>query len=128
MVFATIAPATVPVTVPVLIRRPPVKVFAPESVRVPVPFLVRDVAPDAVLLLMMSLSVVLPEPSMVRVTGEELELFVMVPPMVTPFEELLSQVWLAARRNFVVLVFTAPAPEATSMPIPETPDLSLIPI
>jgi hypothetical protein len=46
----------------------------------------------------------------------------MLPPMVTPFEELLSHVWLPARRNFVVLVFTAPAPEATSMPTPETPE------
>ena len=116
------APATVPVTVPVLIKSPPVKVFAAERTSVPVPFLVRVVWPVAVLLLMMPLSVVLPEPSMVRVTGVELALLVMVPPMVTPFEELLSQVWLPARRNLVVLVFTAPAPEATSMPIPETPD------
>ena len=108
--------------VPVFSVRPPVKVFAPVSVRLPVPFLVREVAPLTVLLLITPLIVVLPVPSMVRVTGAVLALLVMVPPMVTPFEELLSHVWLPARRNFVVLVFTAPAPEATSMPTPDTPE------
>ena len=108
--------------VPLFSVRPPVKVFAPERVSVPVPFLVREVWPFTVLLLIMPLSVVLPVPSMVRVTGVELALLVMVPPMVTPFEELLSHVWLPARRNFVVLVFTAPAPEATSIPTCDTPE------
>ena len=108
--------------VPVFSVRPPVKVFAPERVSVPVPFLVREVWPFTVLLLIMPLIVVLPVPSMVRVTGVELALLVMVPPMVTPFEELLSHVWLPARRNFVVLVFTAPAPEATSIPTCDTPE------
>ena len=97
-------------------------VFAAVSVSAPVPFLIRDVAPVAVLLLIMPLSVILPVPLIVRVTGELDELLVMVPPMVVVFAELLTHSWLAARRNLVVLVFTAPAPEATSMPIPETPD------
>jgi hypothetical protein len=59
---------------------------------------------------------------MVSLTGEAVELFVMLPPMVTLFDELLSHVWLPSRRNLVVLVFTAPAPDATSIPTPDTPE------
>ena len=70
----------------------------------------------------MPLIVVLPVPSMVSLTGEELELLEMLPAMVTLFDELLSHVWLPARRNLVVLVFTAPAPDATSIPTPDTPE------
>jgi len=72
----------------VLIRRPPVNVFAPERTSVPVPSLVR---PKLV-----------PE---------------MMPPTVRAFVELLLQVWFAARANLALPVLTAPAPETTSMPI-----------
>ena len=75
---------------PVFSVTPPVKVFATESVSAPVPFLVRAVV--AVLLLMAPPSAVLPVPSMVRITGTVVELFVMVPLMVSVFEELLIQV------------------------------------
>ena len=52
-----IAPATVPVTVPLLMRRPPVNVFVPERVSAPVPFLVIPVPVPEITLSMVNVPV-----------------------------------------------------------------------
>ena len=88
------APALDPfaVIVPEFNIKPPLKVFPAESVSVPVPFLVRDVGPETVLLLIAPPNLVSPLPSIVSLTGVELEVLVIVPLMVRVFAESLIQV------------------------------------
>ena len=116
-----IAPVLVPpprLTVPARMVVRPVKVFAPDSVSVPLPVLVNVPDPEP----MAAEMVVLPEPVTARLIP--VPFVTVAPETVKVLAELLVHVWLALR---VTGEETVEAPEPAAIVMPVEPMVSWVP-